>query len=178
MEVTKPGRQNIPTSSTVKGASDGEGEGCKEAVKTDALDGCQACDGISCAGHSSKALECVSAQDHGWTHRGSKAFHVRDTGFQSWLFSASVKFKSRCLSHGVRMETRCAEHVARAWHPAFNSARMPSAVGTVALVLGVILAEIAAANVEAGAFGGFSSYFKYGYFQKPKGFEIQQKGSK
>lgn len=55
---------------------------------------------------------------------------------------------------------------------------MPSAVGTVALVLGVILAEIAAANVEAGAFGGFSSYFKYGYFQKPKGFEIQQKGSK
>lgn len=64
-----------------------------------------------------------------------------------------------------------------AWHPV-AAQRMPPAVGTVALVLGVILAEIAAANVEAGAFGGFSSYFKYGYFQKPKGFEIQQKGSK
>ena len=47
-------------------------------------------------------------------------------------------------------------------------------------MLGVILVEIAAAKVEARAFCGFSSYFKYGYFQKPKRFEIQpfKKGSK
>lgn len=81
-------------------------------AKTNALDGCQACGNFSRAGHSSNALgECQIRIVARRTEEG-KAFHVSGTGFQSWLFSASVKFKSRYLSSGVRMETRGAKQVA------------------------------------------------------------------
>lgn len=46
------------------------------------------------------------------------------------------------------------------------------------LVLVVELVETATAEGETGTFGGFSSYLKYGYFQKPEGFRLQQRGVK
>lgn len=39
----------------------------------------------------------------------------------------------------------------------------------------LVLVELAIAKVEIGMFCGFSSYFKYGYFQKPEGFRLQQR---